>query len=218
MSIPSLAVYGASGHAKVVIDIAERQGNYSIEFLVDDAQHLWGQSLYGYSVIGGREKFQKKLQQNHKLECVIAVGNNQTRETIASDLLSMRVTLSAPLIHPSAQMSRGVIIGEGSVLMAFSAINSDSTLGKNVIVNTGATIDHDCVIGDSAHIAPGATLCGGISIGAGTLVGAGAVILPNLRIGKNVIVGAGSTVLENVPDNVTVVGSPARKIFPHVNS
>lgn len=53
---------------------------------------------------------------------------------------------------------------------------------------------------------------GNISIGEGTHVGAGAIVLPNLSIGKWVKIGAGAVVINDLPDEVTVVGNPARII------
>ena len=45
-----------------------------------------------------------------------------------------------------------------------------------------------------------------------SFVGAKSVIRENITIGKNVIIGAGSVVVKDVPDNVKVVGNPARFI------
>ncbi|HBL6041693.1 TPA: transferase hexapeptide repeat protein [Enterobacter hormaechei] len=45
-----------------------------------------------------------------------------------------------------------------------------------------------------------------------TFVGSSSVINGQLSIGKNSIVGSGSVVIRNVPDNVVVVGAPARII------
>lgn len=43
-------------------------------------------------------------------------------------------------------------------------------------------------------------------------IGANAIVLPGVTIGENSIVGAGSIVTKDVPDNVVVVGSPAKVI------
>lgn len=209
-------IFGASGHAKVVIDIVEKQGCAHIEFLADDDPALQGQEFYGYRVIGGKRELQDRCS-NSGMKCLVAIGSNRIRSELNLWLEANGFQLAAPAIHPSAQLGRGVSVGAGSVLMAGSIVNSDTVVGRNVILNTGATIDHDCDIGDGAHIAPGVTLCGGISIGNSSLIGAGAVILPNIKIGKNVIVGAGATVLEDLPDGITVVGSPARKIINYGN-
>ena len=43
-------------------------------------------------------------------------------------------------------------------------------------------------------------------------VGGGCTFLPGVTVGKNVIVGAGSVVTKDIPDNVIVVGNPAKII------
>lgn len=208
-----LAIIGAKGHAKVVIDVIEKQGVAHISMIVDDNPDLHGQEFYGYRIMGNRSEL---LAQRGRcgIEYLIAIGDNHIRAELAAWAETHGLRLAAPAIHPSAQIGRGVFISEGSVLMAGCLVNSDAFIGRNVIVNTGASIDHDCRIGDNTHIAPHATLCGNIVLGQETLIGAGAVIHPNITIGSNVVVGAGSTVLTDIPDGKTVVGTPARIIRP----
>lgn len=201
-------IFGASGHAKVVIDIIEKQGTYRVVGLIDDNPNLKNSNVYDYKVLGGKSE----LSVQGCNQCLIAIGDNYTRLEIAKWAEETGLRLSKAAIHPSSQLGRGVLIGDGSALMAGSVVNSDSSVGENTIINTGATIDHDCKIGNGVHIAPGTTVCGGVTVGDLTLVGAGTVVHPNLTIGVNVIVGAGSTVLENIPDNSRVAGTPARPI------
>jgi len=54
----------------------------------------------------------------------------------------------------------------------------------------------------------------GFEIGDNCYIGAGTIILGPIKIGNNVTIGANSTVTHDVPDNVVVVGSPA-KIVRH---
>ncbi|OUR64411.1 serine acetyltransferase [Methylophaga sp. 42_25_T18] len=203
-----IIVLGASGHAKVVIDLIEKQGQFLIAGLIDDNPALSGQDICNYKVLGNTEelKFQNVKQ------CVVAIGDNRVRNDVEHWLTMNGFSLAKAIIHPSVQLAQGVSIGDGSVAMAGSVVNSDTVIANNTIINTGATIDHDCTIGNAVHIAPGSTICGGVSVGDLTLIGAGAVICPNVKIGKNVIVGAGATVLQNVADNVSVVGTPAKVI------
>lgn len=201
-------VFGAGGHAKVVVDIIERQGLYEVAFLVDDRPEMKGAVVYGCQVIGGREE----LIDSGVRRGIVAIGSNSVRCSIAGWLAGEGMELVSAL-HPSAQLARGVTIGSGSVVMAGAVVNSDASIGYDVIINTGATVDHDCSIGDGAHIAPGATLCGTVTVGAGTFICAGATVIPNLTIGKGVVVGAGSTVIGNVPDGTTVAGTPAKRLY-----
>jgi len=91
-------------------------------------------------------------------------------------------------------------------------VNPCSTIGANVILNTGCSIDHHNQIGDHVHIAPGVHTGGTVKVGDGSLVGIGATIMPGLKIGARSIVGAGALVAEDVPSDVTVVGLPARPV------
>jgi len=50
-----------------------------------------------------------------------------------------------------------------------------------------------------------------IEIGDNVWVGGGAIINPGIKIGNNVVI-AGSVVTKDIPDNVVIVGNPARII------
>ncbi len=204
----NIFVYGASGHAKVVIDIIERQGLYDIAFLVDDNPCLKDTDFYGYHVIGGKQEL--LAERNRVTGGIVAIGSSRVRSSMAARLTEHGFNLLTA-VHPSAQLGRGVTIGNGTVIMAGVVINSDSRIGRNVIINTRAGIDHDCTIGDDVHIAPGSVLCGSVTIGDGTFVCAGSTIIPNLSIGSHVTIGAGSTVIRDVPNGVTIMGNPAKR-------
>lgn len=202
-------VFGASGHAKVVIDIIEKQGLYEITFLVDDDLSLKGTEFFDYPVVGGKNDLLSLAGAPRK--AMVAIGSNKARCHVSA-WLSERGFERVSAVHPSAELSRGVRVGAGSVVMAGVCINADTVIGEDVIVNTRASVDHDCAIGDGVHLAPGSTLCGTVSVGAGSFVCAGATVIPNLSVGKHVVVGAGATVIADVPDDVTVVGNPAKTL------
>jgi sugar O-acyltransferase (sialic acid O-acetyltransferase NeuD family) len=203
----TLIVFGSGGHAKVVIDAAEKQG-YKQILVADDAEKNWGVQLMGHPILGGREAL---LLLNSRPLAISAIGDNAARMHIAAWLEANGFTL-ATVIHPSAQVGRGARIGRGSVLVAGSIVNSDAVIDANVIVNTGATVDHDCIVGDGVHLAPGVHLCGRAEVGRGSFLGVGTVVIPCIHIGVNCVVGAGSVVLENIPDGALVAGVPARPL------
>ncbi|OYY94474.1 MAG: hypothetical protein B7Y41_06465 [Hydrogenophilales bacterium 28-61-23] len=204
---PGLLVFGGGGHAKVVIDAAEKSDRFSEILLADDAPETWGQSLLGHRVIGGRDALLALA--GVRPQAIVAIGHNATRATVAAWLQAHGFEL-ATVIHPSAQLGRGVEIGAGGFLAAGVVVNCDAVLAPNVIVNTAASVDHDCQIGAAVHLAPGCRLCGNVSVGAQSLLGAGVVVIPSVRIGASVLVGAGSTVIADLADGVRVAGSPAR--------
>jgi sugar O-acyltransferase (sialic acid O-acetyltransferase NeuD family) len=205
-----LVVFGAGGHAKVVIDIIEQQGNYEIAGLLDDDLKHQGSRFFGYPVLGTRADL-PALRSAQLRHAIVTIGDNASRAAVAA-YLDQHGWRFASAVHPRASIGRGVEIGPGSVVMAGCVVNADACLGGQVIINTGATVDHDCRIEDAAHIAPGCHLCGGVSVGQGSLLGAGSTVTPGVRIGCKVIVGAGSTVIRDVTDEARVSGSPARPL------
>lgn len=200
-------VFGASGHAKVVIDAIERAGRNPVLFVCDDAPDKHGTRLMGYPVIGGREALLARRGETHV--GIVGIGDNEARVQVAGWLLSHEYAL-ASVVHPAASIGREVKLEDGTVVMAGCVINSGARIGRNAIVNTSASVDHDCDIGEGVHVGPGARICGHVSIGAGTLIGAGSTIIPSVRIGRGAVIGAGSTVLTDLPDGVRAAGSPCR--------
>ncbi|HPQ35960.1 MAG TPA: acetyltransferase [Tenuifilaceae bacterium] len=191
-------LYGASGHAKVIIEIAELLG-ITIHGIFDDNPSI--KELFDYKVIGSAKKEEVPSE-----PVLISIGNNKIRKIISQKFNFNYCTL----IHPKSFISKRCIIDEGTVVMGHSIINSDTVIGKHAIINTSASIDHECIIGNFTHISPNVTLSGGIRIGEGTHIGSGAVVAPNIRIGKWVTVGAGAVIIKDIPDYAVVVGNPGR--------
>jgi sugar O-acyltransferase (sialic acid O-acetyltransferase NeuD family) len=210
MNKKRVIVFGAGGHAKVVVDVLEQMESYQIVGLVDDSLELKGTVRGGYSVLGNKDDLAGMSEAGID-GVIVALGDNYRRKRVCEEVERMGFKLVSA-IHPSAVIGSRVRIGAGTLVVAGVVVNVDAEIGENVIVNTGATIDHDCRIAAHVHLSPGVHLAGRVTVGACTHVGIGAVVLPNLTIGANCVVGAGSVVRENVPDGVVVVGNPARVI------
>ena len=189
-------LYGASGHAKVIIDIL-RANNETIEALFDDNEAV--HNLLGYPVLRSSEV---------RGPLIISIGSNNIRQKIAE---SLNVTFGRSF-HPSSIISDETEIGEGTVVIQGAIIQSDVRIGRHCIINTGASVDHECVIKDYVHISPHCTLCGNVQIGEGTWVGAGSIIIPGVKVGKWSVIGAGSVVTKDIPDNVLAVGNRCKII------
>jgi sugar O-acyltransferase (sialic acid O-acetyltransferase NeuD family) len=200
--------YGAGGHGKIALDIAERNG-WAPDMVLDDNAKLL--DLLGVPVKAPREVPWNTLS---VFEFHVAIGTNSIRRRLFEWLLE-KGGIPRTLIHPSASVSRFARLGAGCLVAAQTVINPGAQVGDNVIVNTSASVDHDCVIEAHVHIAPGARLAGEVKIGCESLIGIGACFKPGLTVGRNCVVGAGAVVLRDVPDNSVVGGNPARALRVH---
>ena len=203
-----LIIFGAGGHAAVVLDALMSHPAYHVEFvikgLLDDSNKL---SCLNIPVIG-RINDAKKLASD-KTEFVIAIGNNAFRRELQDKFSEL---VFATVVHPSAIIASHVELGAGSMVLARAVISPNVKIGRHVIVNTGAIVEHDNVIADFVHVSPQATLCGGVRVQDSTHIGANVTIIPGVCIGANAVVGAGATVISNVMNEDTVVGTPAKSI------
>ena len=198
-------IIGASGHGKVVADIAKKLGFYrEISFLDDDLT----KKISGYELLG---KVEECAKWRDTYDFIVAIGDCKIRSEIQKRI-EKNVVLTI-LIHPNAVIGENVVLGEGTVVMANAVINSDSILGKGVIVNTGSTIDHDCQIGDYVHVAPGCHISGTVSIGARSWIGVGSSIVNNVDVCRDCIIGAGATVIADIDKKGTYVGVPAKRVI-----
>ena len=190
-------LYGASGHAKVIIDILESSG-IPVSGLFDDKPA--GKELLGKKVLG------KYNEQILDAPLIISIGDNRIRAKIVN---AIKVDFGIA-VHSGAIISPSASVGEGTVVMQGAIVQADAQIGRHVIINTGAKVDHDCVVENFAHISPGAVLCGGVFVGEGSQVGAGAVVIPGVKIGSWCKIGAGAVVLKDIPDFAVAFGNPAK--------
>lgn len=191
-----LTIVGASGHGRVVADIARLCGYDEIVFLDDDPGAT---ECAGWPVVGD-------TRTPVDGDAFVAIGNAAVRRRLSEGLEPVT------LVHPDAVVAQDVTIGRGTVVMAGAVINPGTTIGDGCIVNTCASVDHDCVVGDFAHVSVGAHLCGTVSVGEDTWVGAGAVVSNNVTVCADVTIGAGAVVVNDIEDEGTYVGVPARKL------
>jgi sugar O-acyltransferase (sialic acid O-acetyltransferase NeuD family) len=205
-----LFIIGASGHARVSLDILEAQGLEVAGFFDDDPE-LIGKKLHGISVMGDLSDFQIKLENEHA-HYFIAVGNNHNRKKIALQLKRYNNGNSLNAIHPSAVISSRIKKGYGNFIAPGAIINTGTVLGDYIIINTGATVDHDNTLCDYVQLSPGCNLAGNVMIEEGAFIGTGAVIIPGKRIGAYAVIGAGAVVIHDIPPLSVAVGVPARII------
>lgn len=205
----TILIIGAGGHGQVIADAIMQaaeagQAIKPIGYLDDNpAQH--GQQLLGLPVLGS---VAMRTQIAHDA-LVIAIGNNRIRQRVYTQLRAQGESF-ATIIHPTAIIAAGVVIGAGTMICARVVINPGATIGANVILNTASTIDHHNQIGDHVHIAPGVHTGGDVIIEEGGFIGIGAIVMPQRRVGAWSTIGAAGLVQRDIPAGVVAVGVPAQ--------
>lgn len=95
-------------------------------------------------------------------------------------------------ISPDAEIGPGFVIHT-----PYGIIIGPAKMGANCTVSTGTLIGSGCrQVGDNVYF------------------GAGCKIVGDVKIGSNVVIVANSVVLIDVPDNITIMGVPARIKLP----
>ena len=196
-----LVIIGASGHGKVVADIAKKNGYEEIVFL-DDNEEL--RECGQYPVAGKSEKYKE-----YAGDVFVAIGNAQIRQRISESIQEKNIPV---LVHPGAIVADDVFLGEGTVVMAGAVINPGTVIGKGCIINTCSSVDHDGSVGDYVHIAVGAHLSGTVAVGSRSWIGAGAIASNNVSICEDCMIGAGAVVVKNISKEGTYVGCPAKLV------
>lgn len=186
-------ILGSGGHAKVLEEIVELNGDQFLGFINDD------------------ENFIEQEEKEKLVNGIGGVKDNKPRREIFNKYKKAGFDFPV-MIHPSVIYSKRSSFSEGVQLFAGVIVQRGVTINENTIINTGASVDHDCSIGAHVHIAPGVVISGNVEIGEGTHIGTGARIIQSVVIGSNCVIAAGAVVTKNVADGKTVMGVPAKEV------
>lgn len=208
-----LVVVGGGGHGRELLELVEAvneaQPRYRLLGVLDDAMP----DADLLAAFGTRHLGPVHLLRELDAEYAIGVGSPDVRAAIDSAATGWGCD-PATLVHPSAVVGGGVVLGPGAVVCALASITTNVRTGRHAHLNIAATVAHDCRLGDYATLAPGARLSGAVTLGDRVTVGTGAVVIQGLRIGAGTTVGAGAVVVRDLPAEVVAVGVPARPRLP----
>lgn len=200
-----MILLGGGGIGVVVLDVLMRC-DIRVDYIVDGKESL--RSIRGVPVVRDAALTSPGDTDRSRHELIVCMGDPARK----AKLVERYPGRFGKAIDPSAIISTQSTIGEGSVAFQGTIVQTNSRIGRHVIINTAASIDHDCDIDDFVHIAPHSTLCGFVRVQRGAQISAGATIIPGVTVGANAIVGAGAVVIRDVAPNTLVGGVPARHI------
>lgn len=198
-------IFGAGGHAKVVIDTLLSQDLKVGVFIYDQNTSLLGKKLLNRPINIGLPY----IESNDDIH--IAIGSNLVRRQLV-DVFNLNASSYLSIKSSRAVISKFSIFGSGVFLAHHSIIGPDVIVGDFCIINHSAVVDHDCKLGKYIHVAPAVVIGGGVQVGDYSFIGSNSTILPGIKIGTNVTVGAGSVVISDIESNSVVAGVPAKLI------
>lgn len=206
-----LAVFGASGFSREVVDVALVCGWTEIAFL--DREPAPSPELR-FPIL---EESKARELASQGWRFIIGTGDNATRRKICEKFSNLDYI---NVIHPSATFGhlqrQAFDATRGNIVTAGVRFTNNIKVGDFGIYNLNCTIGHDCVIGDFVNIAPGANISGNVQLSDGCYIGTNAAVLQGrtitekLVIGEGSTVGMGSVVTKSVPPGVVVKGVPAK--------
>lgn len=206
-----IIIFGAGAQAKYILETSSLLEEYQVECIIetDGNQDRIGKRIYGVKTFAWDDKLISSLRNGGIGKAIVAHGNNSIKEQLYLKAINEGFDL-INVIHPRSIIATTAVIGRNVIINASAIVQPYARVGNGVMVHAGVIIDHDCVIEDFVNLSPGATLAGGVHVKKRAYIFTGALIIPQKVIGVDSVVGAGAVVIRDVPDEVTVVGNPAR--------
>jgi sugar O-acyltransferase (sialic acid O-acetyltransferase NeuD family) len=209
-----LGIYGAGGLGQEIYEVSKRINSASKRwkeiFFVDDVRSEG-------PIFGARStKFERLLDDKNEYELIVAVGEPSLREKLFNKAKENNFKI-VNLIDPTALVSPSARLAEGIIICQFASVNAGTIIHENVLIQPYCIVGHDITIGSHSVLSPHSTPGGNSVFGSRVFVGMNSSIKEKLIIGNDVVIGMGAAVFNDLPDNVTVVGNPARVTLAREN-
>ena len=201
---------GVGHNTPVFIDLAEACG-YRIVGLYHYNDSRTGEYDHGFEILGSFDDLLSAPTLFEK-NFLLTMGDNKIRAELSEKILEKGGNIPS-LVHPTAVFSRFARIAETGVYISpFVYVQADSSINKNTIVLSHVNISHNTTIGKNCFLAGNATVGAYTIVEDGVFIGQGALSISGKvsKIGRNAYIAARALITKDVPENVVVVGAPAR--------
>ena len=212
-----LMLYGSGGTGQEALYIANE---------INEKENRWDEIIFIDDTIPNGEKygcrnftFDYVCEHFEVNECeiCIAVGEPYLREILWKKVEAKGYNF-ASLIHPSVMIRGNVSIGKGVFIKENVLISCDAVVEDNVCITSMSCLGHNVKIGKHSFLAAQVALAGGSSVGDVTFLGIHATVREQTHVGNRTIVGQGASVMNDIPDNVIVMGNPARVMQKNIDN
>ena len=201
----NLIIFGNGLHANVVVDELNRLKKYNVLGKVNIKNKIKYKNKF-FNIKDFYEKFKNK-----KIKGIVAIGDNKIRRQVVYEIERVIPNFKwETLISKNSIISDKAKIGEGSMIISGTVINTNSEIGKHCLINTRSIIDHDNKWEDFTSSGPGVSSAGSVKIKKNSHVGIGTTIKEKIIIGENTLIGAHSFVNKNCKKDSVYYGVPAK--------
>ena len=206
-----LIIIGAGGMGRTFYDMARESVGYGVEYVIkgfidDNTAALDGFENYP-PMLGTISDYQPKADEVF----VCSIGGGSRRKCMEEIIAKGGSFLT--MIHKTARLGTNVIVGEGTVVGAFTTIGADAKVGKYNLIQSYTVIGHDSRIGNWNRIDTHVTLVGGTIVEDEADIHTSAMISHKVVVESNSRVAACSFVIRRVKSGTTVMGNPAKKLI-----
>ena len=213
MAKARIAIVGAGGFARevrwLISEINKLRDRFEFAgYVVSDVNRI-GEHDSADEIVGDMSWLEANRGKIDAL--AMGIGAPKARIKVGDELEASFPDIDWPaLVHPSVIMDfDSATVGRGTLLCAGVVGTVNLVIEPLCLVNLLCTLGHEAHLGRGSVLNPTVNISGGVNIGAGALIGTGAQILQYVNVGNGAQVGAGAVVTKHVPDEETVVGSPA---------
>lgn len=211
MNNTKLAIFGSSGMARSVVDIADTMGFTEIVF-IDREEGV--EPITGISIVS-ENKVTRLADESFVFG--MGIGSNAVRRKIAE---SFPLLPFVNMVHSSASFGRGsrelLAKTRGNIIMAGAVLSGNITFGNFGLFNFNCVVGHDVHFGEYVHLGPGAFVAGNVNVGNNAYIWAGAMVRngggddSRIQIGENSVLGMGATAISSVPEGASV---PPNRVY-----
>ena len=212
-----LYIYGAGGLGREILELSETvnkknkiQPEWDIAGFIDDDETSAGLVYNGIPVLGGAEILRGLSE---PADVILGIADTKIKEKIYNELKKNKLISFPKVLHPTAIVSGSSTISEGAVVFNSCFISVNTYMGRMCLMSAGSQLAHDSRLGDFCSVMPSVNISGNVTISERVYIGVQAAIRQGVSVGSGSVIGMGSVVIKDVPDNCTVAGNPAEKIF-----
>lgn len=185
---PKIVLIGAGGQSCDVIELIDHLGSFEIAGFLDIGYPDRKEYL-GYPILGDETMCPdlKGMGIDNVVICYGWFRDINQREKRTKECADLGLCFPT-LIHQDAYIYRTSQIGEGCIVFPNSTIGANVVLETGVVVNHNAVVSHDCRIGAYSGISPGAMVASNVKTGPRCIIGMNASIFYGVELPPDKIV------------------------------